>query len=87
MFLKTPNLTLFQQSVDDPIVEQDQVVGVVTQMGLKFRANAVVLAVGTFLGGKIHIGMEKVHRVDVRVIHHRSRLLTVFVIFHFVLIA
>ena len=54
----TPNLTLFQQSVDDLIVEQDQVVGVVTQMGLKFRANAVVLTVGTFLGGKIHIGME-----------------------------
>lgn len=54
----TPNLTLFQQSVDDLIVEQDQVVGVVTQMGLKFHAKAVVLTVGTFLGGKIHIGME-----------------------------
>ena len=54
----TPNLTLFQQSVDDLIVEQDQVVGVVTQMDLKFRADAVVLTVGTFLGGKIHIGME-----------------------------
>ncbi|MDW6002419.1 tRNA uridine-5-carboxymethylaminomethyl(34) synthesis enzyme MnmG [Vibrio mangrovi] len=54
----TPNLTLFQQSADDLIVEQDQVVGVVTQMGLKFHAKAVVLTVGTFLGGKIHIGME-----------------------------
>ncbi len=53
-----PNLTLFQQSVDDLIVENDHVVGVVTQMGLKFRAQAVVLTVGTFLGGKIHIGME-----------------------------
>jgi tRNA uridine 5-carboxymethylaminomethyl modification enzyme len=53
-----PNLTLFQQAADDLIVENDQVKGVVTQMGLKFRAKAVVLTVGTFLGGKIHIGME-----------------------------
>ncbi|SJN56516.1 tRNA uridine-5-carboxymethylaminomethyl(34) synthesis enzyme MnmG [Vibrio ruber] len=54
----TPNLTLFQQAADDLIVEQDRVIGVVTQMGLKFHAKAVVLTVGTFLGGKIHIGME-----------------------------
>lgn len=54
----TPNLTLFQQPADDLIVENDQVTGVVTQMGLKFHAKAVVLTVGTFLGGKIHIGME-----------------------------
>ncbi|MGB2078892.1 MAG: tRNA uridine-5-carboxymethylaminomethyl(34) synthesis enzyme MnmG [Vibrio sp.] len=53
-----PNLTLFQQSVDDIIVEQDTVTGVVTQMGLKFKAKSVVLTVGTFLGGKIHIGLE-----------------------------
>jgi tRNA uridine 5-carboxymethylaminomethyl modification enzyme len=53
-----PNLTLFQQSCDDLIVENDRVVGVVTQMGLKFRAKTVVLTVGTFLGGTIHIGME-----------------------------
>ncbi len=53
-----PNLTLFQQPVDDLIVEQDRVVGVVTQMGLKFYAKAVVLTVGTFLAGKIHIGQE-----------------------------
>ena len=53
-----PNLTLFQQSVDDLIVEQDRAVGVVTQMGLKFKAQAIVLTVGTFLGGKLHIGME-----------------------------
>ncbi|MEP0355548.1 MAG: tRNA uridine-5-carboxymethylaminomethyl(34) synthesis enzyme MnmG [Paraglaciecola sp.] len=52
------NLTLFQQSCDDLIVEQDRVVGVVTQMGLKFHAKAVVITVGTFLGGTIHIGME-----------------------------
>jgi tRNA uridine 5-carboxymethylaminomethyl modification enzyme len=52
------NLTLFQQSVDDLIVENDQVTGVVTQMGLKFKAKAVVLTVGTFLGGTIHIGLE-----------------------------
>ncbi len=52
------NLTLFQQSCDDLIVENEQVVGVVTKMGLKFRASTVVLTVGTFLGGTIHIGME-----------------------------
>ncbi|WP_346826601.1 tRNA uridine-5-carboxymethylaminomethyl(34) synthesis enzyme MnmG [Serratia inhibens] len=53
-----PNLTLFQQPVEDLIVENDRVVGAVTQMGLKFRAKAVVLTVGTFLDGKIHIGLE-----------------------------
>ncbi|TRY28893.1 tRNA uridine-5-carboxymethylaminomethyl(34) synthesis enzyme MnmG [Aliiglaciecola sp. M165] len=53
-----PNLTIFQQSCDDLIVEQDRVTGVVTQMGLKFKAKTVVLTVGTFLGGTIHIGME-----------------------------
>lgn len=52
------NLTLFQQSCDDLIVENDQVVGVVTQMGLKFKAPSVVITVGTFLGGTIHIGLE-----------------------------
>ena len=53
-----PNLMIFQQAVDDLIVENDRVVGAVTQMGLKFRAKAVVLTVGTFLDGKIHIGLE-----------------------------
>lgn len=52
------NLTLFQQSCDDLIVENDQVTGVVTQMGLKFKAKSVVLTVGTFLGGTIHIGLQ-----------------------------
>ena len=52
----TPNLTIFQQGVDDLIVENDQVKGVVTQMGLRFEAPAVVLTVGTFLAGVIHIG-------------------------------
>ncbi|OSN00754.1 MULTISPECIES: tRNA uridine-5-carboxymethylaminomethyl(34) synthesis enzyme MnmG [Lonsdalea] len=52
------NLTIFQQAVDDLIVENDRVVGVVTQMGLKFRSKSVVLTVGTFLDGKIHIGMD-----------------------------
>lgn len=52
----TPNLTIFQQGVDDLLVENDQVKGVVTQMGLKFEAPTVVLTVGTFLGGVIHIG-------------------------------
>jgi tRNA uridine 5-carboxymethylaminomethyl modification enzyme len=53
-----PNLTLFQQAVNDLIVEQDQIKGVVTQMGLRFTAQTVVLTVGTFLGGQIHIGMS-----------------------------
>ncbi|GAB2698127.1 tRNA uridine-5-carboxymethylaminomethyl(34) synthesis enzyme MnmG [Aliiglaciecola aliphaticivorans] len=52
------NLTIFQQSCDDLIVENDRVSGVITQMGLKFKAKTVVLTVGTFLGGTIHIGME-----------------------------
>jgi len=54
----TENLSLFQQAVDDLIIENDQVVGVITQMGLKFSARSVVLTVGTFLGGLIHIGMS-----------------------------
>ncbi|WP_028388870.1 tRNA uridine-5-carboxymethylaminomethyl(34) synthesis enzyme MnmG [Legionella fairfieldensis] len=53
------NLTLFQQSVDDLLVEGERVTGVVTQIGLTLRARAVVLTVGTFLGGKIHIGMNQ----------------------------
>ncbi|MGB5255135.1 MAG: tRNA uridine-5-carboxymethylaminomethyl(34) synthesis enzyme MnmG [Sedimenticolaceae bacterium] len=53
-----PNLDLFQQAVDDLIVEGERVTGVVTQMGLRFRASAVILTVGTFLGGRIHIGLE-----------------------------
>lgn len=53
-----PNLSIFQQSCDDVIVENDRIVGVITQMGLKFRAKSVVLTVGTFLGGTIHIGLE-----------------------------
>jgi len=52
------NLSLFQQSADDLIIENDRVTGVVTQMGLKFRAKTVVLTTGTFLGGIIHIGMQ-----------------------------
>ena len=52
------NLQIFQQAVDDLIVEGDTVTGVVTQMGLKFYAPSVVLTAGTFLGGKIHIGLE-----------------------------
>ncbi len=52
------NLSLFQQGCDDLIVEGDRVTGVVTQMGLRFKAKTVVLTAGTFLGGIIHIGME-----------------------------
>ncbi|MCL7422202.1 MAG: tRNA uridine-5-carboxymethylaminomethyl(34) synthesis enzyme MnmG [Methylobacter sp.] len=53
-----PNLSIFQQTVSDLMVEGDKVVGVKTQMGLNFSARAVVLTTGTFLGGKIHIGLE-----------------------------
>lgn len=52
------NLSLFQQAVDDFIIEGDTIRGVVTQMGLKFYCKTVVLTVGTFLGGKIHIGFS-----------------------------
>ena len=53
-----PNLALFQQTVADLVIEGEQVVGVKTQMGLTFSARSVVLTTGTFLGGKIHIGLE-----------------------------
>ena len=53
-----PNLWLFQQAVDDLLVEGDRVVGAVTQIGLQFRAAAVVLTAGTFLDGKIHVGLQ-----------------------------
>lgn len=53
-----PNLWIFQQAADDLIVENDQVRGVVTQMGLRFHADSVVLTTGTFLGGLIHIGLQ-----------------------------
>ena len=53
-----PNLSIFQQAVNDLIVEQGKVCGAVTQMGLKFYAPSVVLCTGTFLGGKIHIGLD-----------------------------
>ncbi len=52
------NLDLFQQGVDDLFIESDEIRGVITQMGLVFRAPKVVLTTGTFLGGKIHIGLE-----------------------------
>ncbi|ARN73992.1 tRNA uridine-5-carboxymethylaminomethyl(34) synthesis enzyme MnmG [Oceanicoccus sagamiensis] len=52
------NLSIFQQSVDDLIVENGKVTGAVTQMGVKFYAPTVVLCTGTFLGGKIHIGLD-----------------------------
>lgn len=52
------NLDIFQQAADDLIIEQDRVVGVITQMGVRFFASRVVLTTGTFLGGKIHIGLE-----------------------------
>jgi len=55
---KQPNLSIFQQSVDDLIIDKDQVSGVVTQMGLKFFSQTVIVTAGTFLAGKVHIGLE-----------------------------
>lgn len=53
-----PGLWLFQQAVDDLIVKGDRVVGVVTATGIEFQARAVVLTAGTFLGGRIHVGLQ-----------------------------
>jgi tRNA uridine 5-carboxymethylaminomethyl modification enzyme len=53
-----PNLLLFQQAVDDLMVEGDRVVGAVTQVGIRFRARTVVLTAGTFLDGRIHVGLN-----------------------------
>ncbi|HEX9395165.1 MAG TPA: tRNA uridine-5-carboxymethylaminomethyl(34) synthesis enzyme MnmG [Burkholderiales bacterium] len=52
------NLALFQQAVDDIVVEAGRATGVVTQLGIRFRARAVVLTTGTFLGGLVHVGLE-----------------------------
>jgi len=53
-----PNLSIFQQAVDDLTIEGDRVVGAVTQVGIRFRARAVVLTAGTFLDGRIHVGLS-----------------------------
>jgi len=53
-----PRLCIFQQAVDDLILDGDRVTGVVTQTGLKFSARAVVLTAGTFLSGRVHVGMQ-----------------------------
>ncbi len=53
-----PNLWLFQQAVDDLMLEGDRVVGAITQVGLRFRGRAVVLTAGTFLDGRIHVGLQ-----------------------------
>ncbi len=58
MLENQPNLQLFQQAVDDLIIEGDRVVGAVTQVGIQFRAKTVVLTAGTFLDGKIHVGLN-----------------------------
>ena len=58
MLENQPNLWLFQQAVDDLMVEGDKVVGAVTQVGIQFRSRAVVLTAGTFLDGKIHVGLN-----------------------------
>jgi tRNA uridine 5-carboxymethylaminomethyl modification enzyme len=53
-----PNLAVFQQAVDDLVIEGDRVTGVITQSGLRFDAAAVVLTAGTFLAGRIHVGLR-----------------------------
>jgi tRNA uridine 5-carboxymethylaminomethyl modification enzyme len=53
-----PNLWLFQQAVDDLLIEGERVIGAVTQLGIRFLARAVVLSAGTFLDGKIHVGLK-----------------------------
>src|SRR5476649_2831655 len=53
-----PNLTLFQQAVDDIVLEGDRAAGVVTQIGLRFHGRAIVLTAGTFLSGLVHVGMQ-----------------------------
>ncbi len=58
MLENQPNLWLFQQAVDDLMVEGDRVVGAVTQAGIRFRSRTVVLTAGTFLDGKIHVGLN-----------------------------
>ncbi len=58
MLENQPNLWLFQQAVDDLMVEGDRVVGAVTQVGIRFRSRTVVLTAGTFLDGKIHVGLQ-----------------------------
>jgi tRNA uridine 5-carboxymethylaminomethyl modification enzyme len=58
MLENQPNLWLFQQAVDDLMVEGDRVVGAVTQVGIQFKARAVVLTAGTFLDGRIHVGLQ-----------------------------
>ncbi len=58
MLENQPNLWLFQQAVDDLLVEGDRVVGAVTQVGIAFRGRTVVLTAGTFLDGRIHVGLD-----------------------------
>ena len=53
-----PNLDIFQQEATDILIEQDRVTGVTTKMGLTFHAKSVILTAGTFLAGKIHIGLQ-----------------------------
>ena len=58
MLENQPNLTIFQQAVDDLIIDGNQVTGAITQMGLRFSAKTVVVTAGTFLAGKVHIGLQ-----------------------------
>lgn len=53
-----PNLWLFQQAVDDILLDKDRVAGVVTQIGIQFKSKTVVLTAGTFLGGLVHVGLK-----------------------------
>lgn len=55
------NLDIFQQAVDDILVHNGQATAVITEMGIQINATCIVLTAGTFLGGKIHVGLEKHH--------------------------
>lgn len=55
---KQPNISFFQEKVEDLIINHDKVVGIITQQGIKFHTKSVIIATGTFLNGKIHIGMK-----------------------------
>ena len=56
---RQPNLTLFQQAVDDILLDGGRATGVLTQIGLRFRGRTVVLTAGTFLAGLVHVGLQK----------------------------
>ena len=59
-----PNLSIFQQSVDGLVLDGERIAGVVTQLGIRFSARAIVLTAGTFLGGRAHVGSAKFRQAE-----------------------